>query len=82
MLVKLTAGLEDAESVQKGMDAKLVEGGEGLFKMATVRELLFDGVSVQAQLDILQVYESNDTKIPDSFLDGKYGIYEGVSSDL
>jgi hypothetical protein len=80
-MAKMVTGLTDLDSVQKGLNEKLNESGEGLFKAASVRDLLFDGFSIQAYLELLNdpaVAQLGDVRIPRAFLSGKFAIYQGV----
>lgn len=55
---------------------------EGLTVTKSVRELLFDGYSVEPLAVLFSdpdFEESQDIKIPESFADGKYGFFKDVS---
>lgn len=81
-MAKLTSELEDVGSIHEGLESKVAEAGDGLFKTASVRELLLDGIPIEPYLDFLKVYESNDTKIPTGFFDGKYALLDGVRKNM
>ena len=72
----------DVDFMLTTLDEMLSEKGETLTKTHKVRELLFDGFSVQAFLDLLSdpMVEAagGDVKVPEQILDGKMGILEGV----
>jgi len=73
--------LSTDEAIHKGIHDKLVEAGETLFKRASIRDLMFEGISVAAYLEVFKdpaMASLGEVKIPESFSTGKYAVYQGV----
>ena len=74
----------DDEFMLSQLDASLTEKGETLTKTAAVRELTFDGFSVQPYLDLFQnplvasVAEELGLQIPENIADGRLGVLKNV----
>ena len=65
------------------LDDTLTEKGERLFHTHSVREYLFDGVSIQNYMDLLSLagtlgIDTNSFEIPKQLLDGDFGFFEDV----
>jgi len=81
-VAKMAHDFTDEDFMLNSLDSMLSDRGETLTRTHKVRELLFDGFSVQAFLDLLNdpVVEASgaDIKVPEQIMNGKMGILEGV----
>ena len=79
----MTTALTDSEFVLEELDSQLAEKRECLFRSETIRDMLFDGFSIQTYIDIITdpitQLAVGEVEVPHSFRGGKFAIYKGVS---
>jgi len=71
----------DSEFVLETLDGMLRDSGEKLTRTDKVRDLLFDGVSIQAYVDLVEnplVQQAGSVSLPENFADGLFALFKGV----
>jgi len=75
----------DVDFMLETLDDMLSQKGETLTISCTVRQLLFDGVSIQPYVDLINdpiVQNVGAVELPDNLADGKFGLFKGVCPTL
>jgi hypothetical protein len=81
-MAKLAEAMTDGSALLKSLDELVSNKEEELTRTHSVREILFDGFSVE-KLANLSKPDTEDGepkfKLPESFADDKFGFYKNVS---
>lgn len=71
----------DVDFILETLDSMLVEKGEKLYRTDKVKDLFFDGISIQPYIELLDdplVQQAGDIDLPDDFKDGRFALFKGV----
>ncbi|CAL8080165.1 unnamed protein product [Orchesella dallaii] len=75
----------DVDFILETLDTMLTEKGEKLYRTDKVKDLFFDGVSIQAYIELLDdplVQQAGEIDLPEDFKDGKFALFKGKNGTL
>lgn len=71
----------DVDFLLETLDGMLADKGEKLYRTDKVKDLFFDGISIQPYIDLLNdplVQQAGEIELPENMMDGKFALFKGV----